>query len=64
MPRHDRPVWRNEWRPAVLVERNNRRFSRHLAPDMPPPPPATGGGPLRAARGLGHAMEPAVAAGG
>ncbi len=48
----------------MLVERNNRRFSRHLAPDMPPPPPAAGGGPpARGARGVGQTMEPALAGG-
>jgi hypothetical protein len=31
------PVWRNEWRPAILVERNIQRFSRHLQPDEPMP---------------------------
>ena len=29
------PVWRNEWRPNILVEVNNQRFSRHLTPDAP-----------------------------
>jgi hypothetical protein len=35
-------VWRNDWRPAALVERNNQRFSRHLAPDTTPPAGSTG----------------------
>ena len=29
------PVWRNEWRPAVWVDRDNQRLSRYEEPDTP-----------------------------